>query len=179
MNTFSSTTSSESPSPPLETQHVVTSLPSSPVATPITIATTASASASVTTLEDSSPRHFQHPSPRAQQQPLVPQVTKVCRKRQWKILATRTNPAKLIIFFVFLSCSKSRQSQFRCLLSWIQERTPFQLNHNSLQINRVLLPVFNRRVFHHRLWVGQISTKLVLHRHWDQHCLPRCRKISL
>ncbi|KAL9985955.1 hypothetical protein ACROYT_G000006 [Oculina patagonica] len=72
----SSTTSSESPSPPLETQHVVTSLSSSPMATPITIATTASASASVTTLEDSSPRHFQHPSPRAQQQPLVPQVTK-------------------------------------------------------------------------------------------------------
>ncbi|XP_020615174.1 ubiquitin-associated protein 2-like isoform X1 [Orbicella faveolata] len=72
----SSTSSSDSPSPPLESQHVVTSLPSSPITTSIPIATTASASSSVTTLEESSPRHFQHPSPRTQQQPLVSQVTK-------------------------------------------------------------------------------------------------------
>lgn len=84
MNTFSSTSSSESPSPPLESQHVVTSLPSSPITTSIPIATTASASSSATTLEESSPRHFQHPSTRTQQQPLVSQVTKVCRKVQWK-----------------------------------------------------------------------------------------------
>lgn len=72
----SSSSSSESSSPPLEPQRTVTSLPSSSVTKPITIATSASASSSVTTLEESSPRHFQHPSPRSQQQSLVSQVTK-------------------------------------------------------------------------------------------------------
>lgn len=72
----SSSSSSESPSPPLEPPRAVTSLPSSPITTPLTITTSASASSSVTTLEESSPRHFQHPSPRSQQQSLVSQVTK-------------------------------------------------------------------------------------------------------
>ena len=79
--TFSSSSSSESSSPPLEPQRTVTSLPSASITKPITIATSASASSSVTTLEESSPRHFQHPSPRSQQQALVSQVTKVCGKR--------------------------------------------------------------------------------------------------
>lgn len=73
----SSTSSSESPSPPLPSQHVATSLPSSPITTPVTIATSTSAGSSLTSLEESSPRHFQHPSPRTQQQTLsVSQITK-------------------------------------------------------------------------------------------------------
>lgn len=73
----SSTSSSESPSPPLPSQHIVTSLPSSPIATPVTIATSTSAGSSLTSLEDSSPRHFQHPAPRSPQQALgVSLVTK-------------------------------------------------------------------------------------------------------
>ena len=81
LTTFSSSSSSESSSPPLEPQRTVTSLPSASITKPITIATSASASSSVTTQEESSPRHFQHPSPRSQQQALVSQVTKVCGKR--------------------------------------------------------------------------------------------------
>lgn len=73
----SSTSSSESPSPPLPSQHTATSLPSSPIATPITIATSTSAGSSLTSLEESSSRHFQHPSPRTQQQSInISQVTK-------------------------------------------------------------------------------------------------------
>ncbi|XP_068693133.1 ubiquitin-associated protein 2-like isoform X1 [Montipora foliosa] len=73
----SSTSSSESPSPPLPSHHVPTSLPSSPITTPITIATSTSAGSTLTSLEESSPRHFQHPSPRSQQQLMgVSQVTK-------------------------------------------------------------------------------------------------------
>lgn len=64
----SSTSSSESPSPPLPSQHIVSSMSSSPITTPITIATSTSSGSTLTSLEESSPRHFQHPSPRSQQQ---------------------------------------------------------------------------------------------------------------
>ena len=158
--TFSSTSSSESPSPPLESQHVMTSLPSSPITASIPIATTASASSSGTTLEESSPRHFQHPSPRTQQQQLVSQVTKVCRKMLWNVLLSEfqrlfsqvlKHSAEPMIVLCFFSCSKFHQSQFHCLLSWIQERTPCQANHHSLMTNRIPLLVFNHLAFHHHL----------------------------
>lgn len=157
--TFSSTSSSESPSPPLESQHVMTSLPSSPITASIPIATTASASSSGTTLEESSPRHFQHPSPRTQQQQLVSQVTKVCRKMLWNVVLSEYQSLFLSSetfsrthdCIVFFSCSKFHQSQFHCLLSWIQERTPCQANHHSLMTNRIPLLVFNHLAFHHHL----------------------------
>lgn len=118
LNTFSSTSSSESPSPPLESQHVVTSLPSSPITASIPIATTASASSSATTLEESSPRHFQHPSPRTQQQSLVSQVTKVCIKVLWNrssllgfqslFLVIRKTLSGMIVSFCFLVANYAR-----------------------------------------------------------------------
>lgn len=154
LTTFSSSSSSESSSPPLEPQRTVTSLPSASITKPITIATSASASSSVTTLEESSPRHFQHPSPRSQQQALVSQVTKVCGKRILNYVITSLWLFKVII--IFFPCSKSHQSQFHYLHSLTQEIVSFQANRLFQMINRNLPPVCNPLPFHPLPSVGPI-----------------------